>query len=182
MNLEVELRAAVTDVASVEERLKACGAEFIRNYTKIDEYYILKNSPRTGVRVRMDNNSCVVTHKEKRIEAGIERNAEREFHVDNPATFRYFLKISGYREQIRKQKNGSEWTLNESTVELSEVCGLGWYVEIEKILPGDADEFRVAEAGRSVKSVLALLGISDSAIEERSYTSMLKTVVAGNKT
>jgi predicted adenylyl cyclase CyaB len=58
------------------------------------------------------------------------------------------------------------------TAELSEVEGLGWFIELEII--ADNEDRETIEAGRGrLLSLLKSLGIGEEQIEERYYSDML---------
>jgi adenylate cyclase class 2 len=66
------------------------------------------------------------------------------------------------------------------TVELTEVKGLGWFVELEMISDdedaGNTQEETLAAARKKLLDFLAKLGIERNAIESRPYTEMLRGI------
>lgn len=120
-----------------------------------------------------DGVTAVVNFKKKEVRAGIEVNDEREFSVDEPDTFRELLRRLDLRPAIRKRKRGLSWSSGDATLELSEVAGLGVFLEIE-ILADSDDQGTVAAARKRLRELLAGAGIDEGRIEERYYTELLE--------
>jgi adenylate cyclase class 2 len=135
-----------------------------------------------------------VTYKTKETRDRIEINTEREFSIsedDVEKPFEEFLTLSGLQITLCKRKTGWAWRFEEDTlpdaknnppdakrsqpvtIELSEVAGLGWFVELE-ILTECSDENTVAAVRRRLLSCLGKIGIEENKIETRYYTDMLR--------
>ena len=54
-----------------------------------------------------------------------------------------------------------------------EVNDLGFFLEIEILLPFDAPEYDVAAAGKGIRAILSKCGADEAAIESRSYRDMI---------
>jgi len=200
MAVEIELKAHLDDFAPVKERLSALG-EYCRAYTKTDAYWLPAQTvaassllPPSGVRIRHDRgvnadgsayDTVLVTCKTKEIADGIEVNDESEFTVSNAAPFAELLSRLGLRETHHKQKEGWAWTVAPSAgkaagrppilAELSQVAGLGWFLEIEIQPPNDHPQ-TVEESRRRLLSLLETLKIPADWIEPRPYTIMLNEI------
>ena len=173
MAFEVELKAWVSEPDRLRERLDR-RYSFVREYVKEDVYFARNTHGSDGrgdVRLRRDGTRSICTFKDKRIENGVEFNDEHEFDVSDGHAFRELLHRLGCRERIQKTKIGRQYAVGDTVVELSELVGLGWFVEIEHVLADDA-ESQTAE--RRVRAVLSELEIPVSAIESRTYTEMLE--------
>jgi len=179
---EVELKAHVDDPDAVLALLEArygAGAQYIKE----DIYYRLPGPDGKGVgrsgggepiefRLRREDGRAVVTAKRKSLSGGIEVNAENEFTVDDPAAFEVFAGYLGAVVFSHKRKEGRSFTAGGATIELSNVMGLGWFVEIEELVdagrPGEVERARERVAG-----LLAAIGVPAERIEPRYYTDML---------
>ena len=186
MTYEIELKVRVDNPLHLKTLLdEKC--EFKKAYDKLDVYYSYpgeagsiaaraKAGERGGrvkaFRVRKDGDGCIITIKEKRIEAGIETNLEREFTTSSLELFTWFVEDLGCIERIVKKKKGYWYVLNEVNLELSFVEDLGWFLEVEKLCEsGDQQEH--AAAREEIQRVLAEFGIPKDRIEPRYYTDML---------
>ncbi|MFW5801906.1 MAG: class IV adenylate cyclase [Spirochaeta sp.] len=168
--LEIETKARVEEPEELRQRLEERG-ELMRRYHKRDIYFRVSDGPNIRVR-REDDGSGSVTRKYKQIDGGIETSREDEFTVDKPELVEQLLLDLGAVEYIRKEKIGHAYRLEGLTVELSEVIGLGHFVEIEWVGP-DAGE-KAREAARSqITALAASLGIPSDRFESRTYTEML---------
>ena len=130
------------------------------------------------VRIRDESGSVVVTYKRKELRDEIEVNDEREFAIDDRASFEALIADLGFKPYITKEKRTKTFSYRASdgtdvSIELSLVAGLGWFAELEILADGPDDEFTAA-AQRTLRSTLALMGIPESAIETRYYTDMLR--------
>jgi adenylate cyclase class 2 len=79
----------------------------------------------------------------------------------------------GFRPDDSKRKQGRAFSQEGITAELSEVPGLGWFIELE-ILADNSREETVTEAKKRLHCFLSGLGIEKEAIESRYYTEMLR--------
>lgn len=183
MAIEIEIKAWVEDIASVRARLEALG-RYSGLFKKDDEYWRPRSGPSdglgSGVRIRRtsDGPSAVVNFKRKEVRDGMEINDERELEVSDAAVFAELLDRIGLAPWIRKRKVGEAWDLDGITAELSEIVGLGTFVELE-ILAQDDDAETVSSARRRLLDALDRLGVDRTRIEERYYTEMLREAAAG---
>jgi len=192
MSVEIELKARLEESETVKQRLSSLGA-FLYSYEKYDTYW---NSADcilpSGVRVRREtrklpdnagHETILVTYKTKEITDGIEVNDECEFHVSDAGVFEELLGRLGLKPGIKKEKRGWAWQLGQTQAseagqppilaELSNVKGLGWFIELE-ILAKDREEKTVAASRKRLLDLLAALDIADEQIEARPYSAMLR--------
>ncbi len=168
--VEIELKAWVTDPdglrAQLSQRWGSGGP-----YDKQDTYY--RAPPAAGAfefRIRRTGEEAVCTRKEKHIEDGLEINREFEFAVRDAEALTDLVLRLGCTEFARKRKHGQRFAVDGLTVELSDVTGLGWFVEIEALV-SDETERPTVEA--RIRGLLADLGISERLIEPAPYTTMI---------
>lgn len=182
MHIEVELKAWVEDAAHLRGWLDS-HARFTRTYDKSDLYYGRRPDDReTLFRLRLDGARAICTHKDKHIRAGIEENGEIEFGVEDADAFDRFALALGYVHLIRKRKVGRAYSIDDCTVELSEVDSLGHFVEIERLVAPEPPTTDAVPSDRSARVVatravllnlLDRMGIARECIEPRTYTQLL---------
>lgn len=176
MNTEIEMKAWVDNPEQTRNVILDMGASLLRTYEKSDSYFA-QTIPQAGnrdVRLRMDGTSAIVTMKDKKLHEGLETNSEREFTVSDPENFTFLLENSGYRLKITKQKKGTAYQYGEYLLELSLVRGLGWFLEIERVVPGNAPAEQVEQSREEIQNIFSSLGIPETAVESRRYTQMLE--------
>ncbi|MDR3171079.1 MAG: class IV adenylate cyclase [Treponema sp.] len=183
MAIEIELKAWVDDSQELKKVLCSL-AGYPAAFEKADAYWYpvgTETALSSGVRIRevaaTDATGKVtrtiwVTYKIKEVREGIEVNDEREFEVSDKATFEELLRRVGLEPGVAKHKQGWAWEYEGITVELAQVAGLGWFVELE-ILADTGGEDIVAGARTRLLACLHQLGIAENRIESRYYTEML---------
>ncbi|MCF7943384.1 MAG: class IV adenylate cyclase [Spirochaetia bacterium] len=175
MPIEVELKAHIDNAGTVSRKVRDIpGLEFSGSYIKSDTYFSSPDEPLlTQFRLRVLEDTALVTKKRKTIQGGIEVNEEIEFSVSDPEAFTRFALESGYVISIRKEKRGEAYHSGNFTLEISDVAGLGSFIELEFLLE-EFDAVRVEQAKTMLLETLNLLGISRDYIEPRYYTEMLR--------
>lgn len=183
MAIEIEIKAWVENISAVRARLEELG-RYSGQFRKDDEYWKYRSESMdglgSGVRIRRteDGQAAVVNFKRKEVRDGMEVNDEREFSVSDAAAFAGLLVRLGLSPWIRKRKVGEAWDLDGITAELSEIVGLGTFVELEIIAQAD-DAKTVSSARKRLFDALDRLGVDRARIEERYYTEMLREAAAG---
>lgn len=181
MAFEIEVKARVTDVDALRAKLHAV-SRGVYSFVKEDLYFAVPEAPRGTVeftlfRLRRENGDAIVTHKKRTMIGNVEENREVEFTVTDADAFELFALSLGYVVSIRKRKTGEQYEIAASTlatvVELTEIDGLGWFAEIEILLPDDADDSQRDAARREIEATLKRLNIPRASIEPRRYTDML---------
>lgn len=186
MNLEIEIKAWVRNPRRTEVHLAEAGATFERDYRKEDRYFRFTERDSLGrrvlkqdVRIRIDGTKTFVTYKDKRLEKDLEINNEREFEVSDPRLMSDLFLRLGAENLIEKVKIGTAWRWNGLLIEVSEVLGLGHFIEIERVLPLPDDssegeqELSIRESESMINQLFARLEIPANDREIRTYTSML---------
>lgn len=166
---EVELKAKINNPEEIEAILLE-KAEFIKEFDKKD-YYFLIPGKKDHFRLRVEKHQNVVTIKDKSIHEGIEINKETEYNIDDVDAFIEFTKAIGSELDIIKYKKGELFNLDNYNLELCEIEGLGWFIEIEKLTENEND---ISNIKLKLKSILDLLGVKESQIEEEFYIDILK--------
>jgi adenylate cyclase class 2 len=186
MAIEIELKAWVDNTQELENKLSLT-AVYKGSFEKNDVYYYpgsqftASEESDYGVRIRheaftdssgMVKENSTITYKVKELQGKIEVNDENEFEVSSGAAFEKFLKYQGFKEKVRKHKKGSSYDYNGMTIELTEVEGLGWFIEVEILIP-ERDNEKIENERNRLLVFLDKLEIPRESIESRSYTSML---------
>jgi adenylate cyclase class 2 len=193
--VEIELKVRIDGPEAMKKRLDERGTGE-GTFEKEDRYWFFAEQgggkvpglPPSGLRVRREINGAgegggsgrtLVTYKIRDLREGVEINDEREFEVSDAGVFEDLLRRLGLAPGIGKHKRGRAWLCETESgpvrAELSEVRGLGWYLELEVLAaPGDEGALAAAQAG--LFSLLEDLEIPKEGIEARPYTEMLRTL------
>lgn len=178
MATEVEMKAWIDDPEGLHRRLKE-GCQEIRSYFKSDTYFVAPTPPDAPpdylpqeFRIRNDNGTLICTFKEKDIVDGMETNREVEFTVSDEEAFAELAHRVGCRVFVRKQKRGTLYSCDGLGVELSEVAGLGTFLEVEKVVEDDDPE-AVSTAQSGIRAFFSKLGVPSEKIESRPYNDIL---------
>lgn len=179
MAREVECKVAISPLHIVELSLRI--DEVLPNalkqiVDKRDSYYS-RDGHITDFRIREEGTAVVLTrkHKENRKD-GVEVNHEVEFTVDRGSseTVHSFFRSLGYRHFIEKGKRGTLWRDGRLSVELVQVDGLGYYLEIERLLDDSATREQIDLALEELARLRTLFGIAELPLEPRYYIEMLQ--------
>jgi adenylate cyclase class 2 len=175
MAVEIELKARIDNIKPLREKLSQKGV-FLREFDKHDTYWA--NEKAFRIRIRRDNGKTFVTYKQKEILGKIEVNQEKEFEVSDAGEFERILDILGMIRDFKKEKRGWAWEISSDTdlpvlAELSDVRGLGWFLELEILAPND-DPVIVEKSRKRLFALLDDLGIPPGMVESRPYMALLK--------
>jgi adenylate cyclase class 2 len=192
MATEIELKAWVEEPEVLKSRIASLAC-FSASFEKEDAYWYPCSEPSSGtvpssgVRIRKERDTdpqgrttqtTWVTYKTKELRRGIEVNDEREFTVSDDGIFEELLRRLGLEPGIRKHKQGWAWDYGEIRVELAEVSGLGWFVELE-IIGDDHEAETITQARTRLLALLHQIGVEEAKIETRYYTEMLREKMKG---
>jgi adenylate cyclase class 2 len=183
MQFEIERKARVHDAAGLRAALTARFGAPTSIVAKEDAYFIeagvdLARPAAMRSRVvrlrRRDDGTAVATAKRRTLVGATEVNQETEFGVGDGEAFEEFVtRYLGFEPLVEKKKRTEAFAGGEGgalTIELSEVVGLGWFLEVE-FLADDA-----AEEGRAVgliDGVFAEFAAFVGEAEPRQYIVML---------
>ena len=170
---EVEIKAH----AAEPERLKAeldslFGAG--QEVHKKDRYFRRPGELRQSLRIRRFPDCLELTTKRTGGTAEGENNLEYEFRVPSCEYDRVvaFFHALGHEDYFVKNKDGWEWRDGDMHIELLSVNDLGYFLEIEILLPLDAAESLINDGLGRIHSLLDRLGAGDF-IEMRPYRDMI---------
>ena len=171
---EIEIKAHALDYRKVLESI----VEIAGNGSPVDKrdhYFRLEGNIKPALRIRKFNDHLEFTAKKNSKGSESEDNLEYEVMLgldqyDNAVSF---FRALGYVDYFIKLKKGYEWTYNGTHVELLEVNDLGWFLEMEILLPFDSSEEKIGKAQKKLRDLLQLFSLKDEDIEMRSYRSMI---------
>ena len=172
---EIEMKARVADPAAVETGRGKVGA-LAGHPDKHDRYW--QNSAGLRARIREETGRpAVLTWKQKTLAGGIEVNEENEFSVSSAAQAAAFLSAAGFTPVLCKKKHTKTFRFSldggqAASLELSDVYGLGFFLEIEICLQ-QPDTRQTEVAKRILRELLAKAGLPEQAVEPRYYSELL---------
>ena len=137
-------------------------------------YRVLPGSLLQSLRIREHGGKLELTTKHSSRDANGENNEEFEFLADPVEYDRAvaFFHALGHEDYFVKTKDGWEWQADDAHIELLSVNDLGYFAEIEILIPFDADERVADECGKKVLSLLSSLGLAEC-VERRAYRDMI---------
>ena len=170
---EIESKARVADPERVKAILDSLYGEG-REVHKRDHYFHLPGSLLQSLRIREHGGKLELTTKHSSRDANGENNEEFEFLADPVEYDRAvaFFHALGHEDYFVKNKDGWEWQADDAHIELLSVNDLGYFAEIEILIPFDADERVADECGKKVLSLLSSLGLAEC-VERRAYRDMI---------
>lgn len=171
--MEVELRAAISDLKAMRKRLIKKGAKFNKEAKRqIDRYYRLRGEelspqgPGSAIlRIRTGKEKAKLTVKVLTDRPGIWE--EHEVTVSSEEEARRILECAGFVELFTIDKRRTQGKLKEFTLCLDSLEVLGDHLEVELISDdGEAAQARIRELFRE-------LLIPEESIETRGYARII---------
>lgn len=182
MTQEIECKVRLIDqeVDVVRQRIVShFTPTTFRDLFKEDRYYTSQSGSNALFRVRREGTQVVVTRKRKEERGdGMELNREIEFTCpssEHAVVNEFFLDL-GYQELIRKEKRGQAWSHKGMTVELVYLDRLGWFVEMEILLPSDASRQEQIHAIGRLHDLRVDLGLDERPLESRYYIELIQEI------
>ena len=142
---------------------------------KLDHYFRRPGENIQALRIRRNGDLLEFTAKRTSSVDGREDNEEFEFRalpseLDAAVSFFHVL---GYEDFFIKKKDGWEWFDGEAHIELLSVNDLGWFLEIEILLPFSSQKSDALRAEEHILSLMRDAGVGSGGIERRSYREMI---------
>ncbi len=171
--IEVEAKVTVKSPSVMRARIRSLAKRSVTLH-KIDDYYTLENLktyPQKSLRIRKMGKIYQINFKQSlSFKHHIHAKKETEFSVGAIDDFLSLLSEFGFKRWVRKEKRSEIYTLGKHFhIELNNVKGLGWFVEVEYL----AQPSEVAYAQKEVMKVLSLLGFKEQDCVEEGYTKLL---------
>jgi len=176
--VEIEAKMRLSDVAGLEQRLRAAGAELVIDLLEVNTFFDTPTgdlkAADEGLRVRLETSTdgshveATITHKGPRAHGRIKTRSENEVIVADANGAAQLLIALGYVSVLSFEKRRRRWKLDGCRVEMDTLPYLGDFVEIE---------------GPSETAVLAVrrkLELDHLPMISASYISMLVTYLSEN--
>jgi adenylate cyclase class 2 len=179
MQLEVEQKHRIKDLAALAARLSKCGVELGEPVQQSDQYFShpSRDFAKTdeALRIRTVGDKSFVTYKGPKLDATTKTRRELELPLAaSDADGSQFAKLLAALRftpvaTVRKQRRKFHVTHQGRDVEgaLDEVVGVGSYIELELL----ADDANLKAAKHTIASLAAELELGPS--ERRSYLELL---------
>ena len=176
LEVESKIKISKKDLPLIKKRIKEI-AKFSKKETKVDQYYSLEKAfyPRKAFRIRTTGNKDVVNFKKwlrKFWKHGIVVKEEYEFEIKNKEHFLALMTDLGFKKWIGKTKISSTYQHKKHkklNIELNEVKGLGYFIEIEYLAKHD----EMIKAKDIIIKTMKELYIEKDKINNTGYTKML---------
>ena len=144
---EIEVKAKITNIESLNERLTNLGCQFGSSLIQEDIIFlpigvefseIVKGTP--VVRVRNSNNIITLTLKKRVISENELIKLEKEVIVSDKQMVIEVVEQMGFHEVVRVEKTRIECKYEEMTICIDNIVGLGHFIEVEKLSENEKDE------------------------------------------
>ncbi len=165
MEIEVKFRV---DFERVKRAIESIGARFVREEIQEDVYLSVPLPELLRVRRISNLNRSFLTYKRIADPGRNEEFEEIEVEVSDFEKTLQILKRLGFEEDVWVRKRRLVYRLDGVTFELSEVEGLGAFLDIE-VISDDVDE-----AKRKIWEMAGRMGLSEDDVEPRLYQELLK--------
>ena len=165
MEVEVKFRA---DFDRMKVRIEELGASFVREEFQEDVYFSVPLPELLRVRRVSNLGKAFLTYKRIADPGRNEEFDELEVEVSDFDTAVEILRRLGYKEDVVVRKRRLVYKLGSVTFELSEVEGLGGFLDIEVI----SDD--VTGAKRRIWDVARKLGLTEKDVEPRLYQELIR--------
>jgi len=173
--IEVESKISISKPEKFRKLVRKLG-KYKGKKKKIDEYYTtdrLDRYTKKRIRIRkLDGHYEINIKKDISYKKNVHAKKEVEL-VLNPKDFKKFLEIienQGYRVWIKKIKTSEIYEIKKNfTIELNKVEKLGWFIEIEYLVPLK----NIKKARNEVDKIIKKLGVNKKYIIKKGYTKMI---------
>lgn len=146
-------------------------AVFEKEVLKEDCYFARKGEDQILFRLRIyDGKTYEICLKNKKIQNGVEFNAEENFQIDNYEAFTTLTKRLGLEVVLQKKKQSRIYKQEKMTLELNTVEGLGNFLEIE-CLCQNSKKRSVVRA--KIMAIFLSYGFDIDDFEPRTYRELL---------
>ena len=173
--IEIEMKAKITSQQRnyIKQWCKN-NCNYVGHVLKRDNY-LKSDSSNKNFRIREEytcnkNQKAIVTIKERTLINECECNNEVEFSISDVKAFSYFSNMLGYKTFIKKDKISYLYKRGQYSIEINSVRFLGDFIEIEYLCDNQDNYDTIIN---KIKEQFALLGISPSQVETKSYTQLL---------
>ncbi|NJD99490.1 class IV adenylate cyclase [Thermococcus sp. LS1] len=172
--MEVEVKFRV-EFKEIKDAIESLGAIFIREELQEDLYFSLSLPELLRLRRITNLGKSFLTYKRIEDPGKNEEFDEIEVEVSDFEKTREILKRLGFKEDVWVIKRRLVYKLDDVTFELSEVEGLGAFLDIE-VMSND-----VEGAKKRIWKIAEKLGLTEKDVEPRLYQELLREVDSRGK-
>jgi len=168
--MEIEIRAKINNLEKIEQNITKLGAKLIKKTKQVDEYFgEISLYQKIGysflMRVRNEEDKKFMTYK------GAESKKdgiweEYEFEINDIKKAVEMFKAMGLERIIVVNKYRKEYAINNLTICLDVIDGLGSFIEIESLNNKDVDK-------KSLKKLMQKLNVNKNQVINKGYVTML---------
>lgn len=170
---EVEVKVPA-DLASVRARLEHLGADRRGTTEQVDTYYDhpVRSFAATdeALRVRREDGRAALTYKGPKVDAASKTRREAETDIDDPDAADELLRGVGFEPAGEVRKTRVRFAIDDYTVTLDAVEGLGEFVEVEAA----GAEAAIESLREGAYDLLERLGLDPSEQVRASYLELLR--------
>jgi adenylate cyclase class 2 len=141
MNVEVEIKIAITDIAEIREKVSKIG-KLKASINQTDEYYIpshkdffaQKPQPTEWLRIRTNPDKTIFEYDRsinKKANGEQESAEEYETEISNPEEFKKILDFLYFKKVVIVNKQREYWDCGDIEIALDQIKGLGNFIEAE---------------------------------------------------
>lgn len=168
--MEIEIRAEIDNISNIEKKLIELGASLVKKKKQIDKYFgeinlFKKVGYSFMMRVRIEGNKNYLTYKG----AASKKDGvweEYEFEIVDASASEKMLKAMGFEEIIQVEKSRVEYELDNMSICLDDISGLGCFIEIESQDDNDMDKIKLNQ-------LMEKIGVSKEKIINKGYITLL---------
>ena len=171
---EIEIKAHARKAEDIKKLFDSLYGEG-KPVHKYDHYFRRPGASVQALRIREHKGIIELTTKKTSTSEAGEDNEEYEFQAPLAEKDRaiMFFHALGYEDFFIKKKDGWEWMDGDAHVELLSVNDLGWFLEIEILLPFGSSDDEAEEARKRIDAIMKNAGVSRSDYEMKSYREMI---------
>lgn len=162
---EIEIKARVQDIRSLQKKLISWGCNFTEPILQEDQIFLANGltfsdiqKETAVVRVRQSGSVCLLTLKKRLLDKDELVKLEEEVIVSDRDRAVAILQHMGYHEVVRVNKKRVECPYEDLTICLDEVTRLGSFIEVEKLTEDDD----ITKTQKRLVEFLRSLGIDES--------------------
>jgi|SRR5579884_1149000 len=170
---EIEIKAQVSSLKSLEEKFKQMGCSFTPSLVQTDRIYLPRDMsfdsipPGTSVlRIRQQNNKNLFTLKQV-MSVALDK-VEKEVEIDDAEVMSEILELLDYHQALEVNKARIKTKFKGYEICLDEVKGLGSFIEVEKMSSEDGQVVQ-----DELFAFLETLGISQNQKVTQGYDVLL---------
>lgn len=169
--VEAEVKAPLPDPDAFRERLAENRARPAGSVRQVDHYFNHPNrsfaETDEALRVREQSGATRLTYKGPRLDKETKSRTELDVGIDDVDRLKAILEALGFEEVAMVVKDREMLTIEDVTVTIDDVEGLGTYAELEHVVEEDA----LDDAREELLTLADELGLDE--LERRSYLELL---------